>query len=34
MNEVTLDHVRKACEWAKQAQEQPAQIDGLERPST
>ena len=30
-NEVTIDHVKQACQWAKTAGETPKPIDGLER---
>jgi hypothetical protein len=31
VNEVTLDHVRQACEWAERAGEEPQPIDGATR---
>jgi len=31
MNEITLDHIRAACEWAITARETPQPIDGLVR---
>lgn len=31
MNEVTIDHIRQAVEWARKAQNKPQPIDGLVR---
>ena len=31
MPEITIDHIKQACEWAKSAKDSPKPIDGLER---